>query len=265
MISVLIGFLGALVIGPIVIKCCQWLYPPDIRDNARYGSLKELEKELSPWAARVVPIAIAIIVVGTAFWWILVLALAGLRFAVLDGAVYRLVPQPIVYAFPAFFLAIGSTPALARVYFRRRLGSRYRAFQAYQTLTSGYEVDASERLLCRVGITIGIVMFVLVLQWYVLFHQDGIVIKRMCSWRPVWFAYSDIARIEVAPSIDAPNGSVVLRFAIAFRFESGERWSSLYDPEEADERKLGEIVRFVAEKAGKSVETVKMIRRADEA
>jgi hypothetical protein len=160
-------------------------------------------------------------------------------------------------------MGVASGAFLTFLLVRHWLKSRYRDYIAYQN--QKFKVN-NERLGPLLGILIisgPIIILAILLNWYVIFTPEKVVIKRLFSIEALSYRYSDIDGIHSAPALRALTGKIVNRREYVIIFHDGQKWTTYFSPANLSSEQKGQIVLYVSLKSGVPITEKKVLNKAE--
>ena len=252
--------IAAAFVGALCTSLVLWAWA---RRNSRreHGSvpLSELARRYRRWEHA----GAGIIVLACVVCWLALMWIAG-RYPAPDPAVlYRLTPHPLYWAAAAFFLGILTATGPTHLLYSWLMGERFAEFRSYQTRKFGFD---SGRLMVPFYLVFGsatVAVVVLLLNWYVLFGSDGIVVDSLGSLSERHYSYEQVMQIRTAERMEQRDGVIANRYGLVLHFDDGSHWSSHRDPSNASPQRLREIAEFISERSSLPIVEVSVLMHSE--
>jgi hypothetical protein len=246
--SGIIGGLGTAIAFAIFRRVFPYRPPAAVS----HRPLEELVKDYRKWELFAIVPFFLLVTALSILWYLGLRLIADWRLSTLKPNRFLLVPIPIIWALPAFFLGIISASLPLHLLYSALLEDRYEEYTLYCNLRIGFDSWKVFRwtaliFLIACGAGIG-----LVLNWYTRLTDDAIYVRHPLSFDEVRYPYSRVAAIAYVATFTAPNGNIVHRPYFAIRFDDGTTWttrSGLRDPQLND----WGLMEFVSKAARKPI------------
>jgi hypothetical protein len=187
-------------------------------------------------------------------WWGLFRLLAAV--ALRPGtAAFVLAAEDAALGIPAIFLGIVTAVMAVDRAMRWLLGARYARLDAIWQEKATFD---TRKVLAGLYVFVGVLVVAFLMFWLGAITRigpDGIERGRSFGLRRELVPYTSVRAVQERSSFRAPNGNLIARRHHAILFDDGTEWTSrdaLRSPAEGDD----EAMRYVAERAGRVMETV---------
>ena len=271
------GFIISSTFTPLLLLLLKKLFPPQRFPIETVRTFEELKKKYQKWEFGSAFLFFGIAIPVTYYLWKILSWYGNQRFEALEESSYSLVPVPFLWLLPAFLPSMIIGMILGGRIFQILLRDQQSEFSMYQRLkyehafsqggmpqwirkvynnSDGWEFPFSG-LLCLISA----ICVWLMLNWYILFTPNQIVINPLFGLSEVRYDYQDIDSIVASPRLKAPIGNVVDRWEFVLHFRDGVKWSSNMNPAEAREELKKDIACFVSQKSGAPIQEIPLFER----
>jgi len=187
-------------------------------------------------------------------------------------ATFALTPGWLLYLLPAAFPSMATAAYIADRALRLIMGARnYQELDSYTTQFSGINWQPLIRPVIIFVILSAIIPFLVMINWYVLFTPEHIVIKPAFSKSRITQQYSDIENIRTASAwVDRRKGHerIVPDRQYIIQFRNGEKWitkdgynfpETYNSPARLTPEQKAQILAFVSQKSGVPITEMKVL------
>jgi hypothetical protein len=194
---------------------------------------------------------VAAIGCAVVIWGILVRFGQG-RFADLPSGDVAIIPDGVVWAFPAFFAGMIAAVYPVELVLRLILRERFIEFESYESRKLGFNVERAAgwaSLIMTGGCVLSVAM---IADWYIVVGRDAVRIDGFFSPIERVYPFEEVAEIQTAPRFRAPIGKVVDRREYVIAFRDGRSWSTRWTPFESADQKTS-VAEVISERSGVSI------------
>ena len=176
----------------------------------------------------------------------------------------------VPYLFPAIFPGLLITGYIADRALRVIIGNRiYQEYQEYSNRRIGINWEPLIRPFIIIVMLTTIITWYMVINWYVLFTPEHIVIKPFFSMTAITRQYSDIESIRTAPAwIWVHRKEIVPIRQYIIRFRNGDKWitvggfnfpKTFGSPARLSSGQMAQILGYVSRQAGVPIIEMKVL------
>jgi hypothetical protein len=263
---------SAIAIGvPLILRFFAKLFPHPPRDlSEQQFSFPELQKRYAKWE---LAFLIPFFSFGFLSGYLIYLGLLWiLPYPVPQTGPtrYVMLPDKAFFMLPALFLGILAGGGLSDLLYRLLLGKRYAEYILYGNMKFGIDGWRVFKILALIIIIPSILLTSLAMGCYARFTDDQIITNRFWGIGEESRFYKRITRIKSVKYTHAPNGKVAENPYHVLHFDDGSIWSTRdafysadQDPK-LSEQKEREIIKFIAGKCNKEIETYDFLEKEDD-
>jgi hypothetical protein len=242
-----------------------WLFRRVFPSVAQYETpsrpFEELKKEFRGWEILVFCLTALFGAITGLMWSWLFYQIGAWRFSRLPEGIV-LTASWLLWV-PGLFMGVATGGLLTFLIMRLFLKSRHRDYIAYQN--QKFQVN-NERMGPLLGIPIilgPIIMLIMLLNWYVIFTPEQIVIKPLFAISPLSYCYTDIESIHSAPAVTTWTGKTVNQREYVIIFHNGQKWSTNLSPALMGSEQKTQILLYVSLKSGVPMTERKVLDKSE--
>lgn len=225
------------------------LFPALARYEAPSRPFEELQQEFRPWEILSFALTVLLGLLTGVFWCWLFDQIGAWRFGRFPEGSLALTASWLLWL-PGLLLGVASGAFLTYLLLRLWLKSRYRDYLAYQN--QKFRVN-NEKMGIPLGIliTVGpLILLLLLLNWYVIFTPERIIIKPLLALSSQTYRYADIEEIYPVPALTAWTGRGGDGKEYVIRFRDGRKWATNHSPTPLPLKRKMQLVMYAILKSG---------------
>jgi hypothetical protein len=233
-----------------------WPFPPE--RNTTGLSFEELRARYRKWELAALIPFFGFAAALTVLWFCVLVVVNDFVISNLPANRFVMAPLRMIWFVPALLVGILSSEVPLKITYRTLLGSeRFAEYTTYINLH--WEVDAlraNRHLLLVLGVPL-VIFLILAMNWYTVFADNEIIVKRFWSVTPDRYQYAQVQAIGAVSQVRAPNGNVVPRQHFVIKFNDGRVWSTDWSPQGGSDRDLDQaVIEFVSHRSKLKIQKV---------
>lgn len=208
---------------------CRRLFPSVAKYEEPARPLEELKKEFRPWEILIFCLTVLLGMITGLLWWWLFYRIGVWRFSHFPQGAIVLTGSWLLWV-PGLFMGVATGAFLTYLLMRLWLKSRYRDYLAYQN--QKFRVN-NERMGVLLGILITagpLIILLMLLNWYVIFTPEQIIIKPLFALSKQSYRYSDVVSIRRVPALTGGLRKTGDNKEYVIFFRNGRQWATYYSP-----------------------------------
>lgn len=225
-------------------------------------SYDELKREFHRWEIFIFGLTILFGVLTGIIWCWLFSQLGAWQVSRLPEAAIVLTASWLLWV-PGLLMGVSTGALLSFLLVRLVLKGRYREYIAYQNQKFRVNNERLGPLLGVLFILGPIIILVMLLNWYVVFTPEQIVIKSLLSISERSYRYSDIDAIYTAPTLTIWTGKTVTRREYAIIFREGQKLTTNCLPALLTSEGKAKLLIYVSVKSGVPITEKTVLSKAE--
>jgi hypothetical protein len=235
------------------------IFPPLGKYRQPARPFAELKREFQKWEIGIT-LLIPVLTMGIGFiWWSLFAKLGDWRFSSFPEATFILAGDRVKLIIPTFLLGGLTAGLVVDLLLKVLLKSRYPEYIAYQNWKFQINGEILGRLVGLIFVPGSIIILLMLINWYVIFTPNRIVIKPLFSFSEQSYHYSDIESLVSVPAITSWTGGKENRKEFIIKFHNGQEWTTNFSPVRLPSKEKFQILMYVSLKSGLAVNEKKVL------
>jgi hypothetical protein len=232
----------------LTVWVCRRLFPSVAKYEEPARPYEELRKEFRLWEILVFCLTGLFGIITGLFWIWVFMKLGAWRFSLFPQGALVLTASWLLWL-PGLFMGVPTGAFLAYLLVRRWLKSRYRDYLAYQNQKFRVNNEKMGFVLGGLITAAPLIMLLMLLNWYVIFTPEQIIIKPLLALTAHNYRYSEVEDIRTVPALTAWTGKTGERQDYVITFRDGRQWATSFSPTPLSFKRKAQIFMYVTLKS----------------